>query len=224
MCLPSVSHGAHSPHPSLCLRLAQTWCDEEKTVKDINTDTIFTTDTPLAALLEGVAGTECEGVTEGRYFIADYTFFDTHFVIFLLTASAVMLVLLINGCVSHHLYRDHFVLGCKSRSLQRHWRRAQVFCIVDQLVLIPRGRLGHTVCRDPNSLEDEAMFRVPLKAFAAFLRQRNNSVLFWTGGTREAEPSRQSCASHGVPSLRQAPSCFPLLRRTRLCLEKPLKV
>ena len=133
---------------------------------------------------------------------------------------AMMLELLINGCVSNHLYRDHFDLGCKSRSLRRRWRWAQVFCIFDQLVLIPRGRLGHTVGRDPNSLEDEAMFRVPLKAFAAFFfRQRNNSVLFWPGDTREAEPSRQSCASHGVPSLRQAPSCFPLLRRTRLCLE-----
>ena len=70
--------------PSLRLRLAQTWCDEEQTVKDINTDTIFTTDTPLTALLEGVAGTECEGVTEGSYFIAEYTFSHTHFGIFLL--------------------------------------------------------------------------------------------------------------------------------------------
>ena len=53
----------------------------------------------------------------------------------------------------------------------------------------------------PNSLEDEAMFRVPLKAFAAFLRQRNNSVLFWPGDTREAELSRLSSASHGVPAM-----------------------
>ena len=82
MRLPSVSHDAHSPYPSFCLRLAQTWCDEEETVKDINTDTIFTTDTPLAALLEEVAGTECEGVTEGSYFIAEYTFSYTHSVLF----------------------------------------------------------------------------------------------------------------------------------------------
>ena len=122
MCLPSVSHGAHSPHPSLCLRLAQTWCDEEKMVKDINTDTIFTTDTPLAALLEGAAGTESEGVTEGSYFIADYTFSYTHFVIFLLLLLLTYLVyFLFSPCWSCGVL---FLLPC--RGTQDGHARAQL--------------------------------------------------------------------------------------------------
>ena len=44
-------------------------------------------------------------------------------------------------------------------------------------------------------------FDKPLEILLAFLRQRNNSVLFWPGDTREAELSRQSSASHGVPAM-----------------------
>ena len=40
----------------------------------------FTTDNPLAVLLEEVAGTECKGVTGGSYFITGQTFSYTHFI------------------------------------------------------------------------------------------------------------------------------------------------
>ena len=108
-CLPSRMVRTQR-HPSSRLRLAQTWCDEEETVKGINTDTFFTTDTPLR-LLEGVAGrttaaTECEGVTEGGYFIAEYAFSHIHLIVYFYRFLLVTYRLYFSYSGHCHLSRD----------------------------------------------------------------------------------------------------------------------
>ena len=105
--LPSVSHGAHHLHPS---RGSDGMTDSKREGRNWGD---FTTDAPLAALLEGDAGrpaaaTECEGVTEGGYFIAEHVFPYTHFIVYLYRSN-----LLLIFCSGHRHLSECWSCVCR---------------------------------------------------------------------------------------------------------------